>query len=107
MQDEGRPIGGRERVEHHEHGLADRVGRHRLLLRVDSGLVPRDRVGQIASQESSRRVPRERSMLSDTRPTTAVSQPPRFSTSRVSVPVSRSQVSWTASSASLKEPSIR
>jgi hypothetical protein len=41
------------------------------------------------------------------RATTVVSQPPRFFTARASVPVSRSQVSWTASSASLTEPSSR
>jgi hypothetical protein len=46
-------------------------------------------------------------MLSDIRATTAVSQPPRFSTAAGSVPVSRSQVSWTASSASLTDPSNR
>src|SRR5262245_12584290 len=39
--------------------------------------------------------------------TVVVSQPPRFSTPRVSARLSRSQASWTASSASLKEPSIR
>ena len=39
--------------------------------------------------------------------TTVVSQPPRFSTSLVSEPVSRSQVSCTASSASVIEPSSR
>ena len=46
-------------------------------------------------------------MLRDTLATTVVSQPPRFSTSLVSAPLSRSQVSWTASSASLAEPSSR
>ena len=46
-------------------------------------------------------------MLSDTRATTVVSQPPRFCTSLASVPVSLSQVSWTASSASVIEPSSR
>ena len=46
-------------------------------------------------------------MFSDTRPTTVVSQPPRFSISSASERLSRSQASWTASSASLSEPSIR
>ena len=46
-------------------------------------------------------------MFSETRATTVVSQAPRFSTSLVSVRLSRSQASWTASSASLSEPSIR
>jgi hypothetical protein len=48
-----------------------------------------------------------RSMFNETRATTVVSQPPRFSASRASVRLSRSQGSWTASSASLGEPSIR
>jgi hypothetical protein len=46
-------------------------------------------------------------MLRDTRATTVVSQPPRFSTAVVSAPVIRSQVSCTASSASVIEPSSR
>jgi hypothetical protein len=43
----------------------------------------------------------------DTRATTVVSQPGRFSTSEVSARLRRSQPSCTASSASLIEPSIR
>ncbi len=46
-------------------------------------------------------------MSRHTRPTTVVSHPPRFPMSLVSERLSRSQVSWTASSASLIEPSIR
>ena len=46
-------------------------------------------------------------MFSDTRATTVVSHPPRFSTWLESERASRSQASWTASSASLIEPSIR
>jgi hypothetical protein len=46
-------------------------------------------------------------MFSETRATTVVSQPSRFSTSLVSARLRRSQASWTASSASLSEPSIR
>ena len=46
-------------------------------------------------------------MFRHTRATTVVSQPPRFSTSLVSARLTRSQASWTASSASLTEPSIR
>lgn len=56
---------------------------------------------------SSRRALRERSMSRQTRPTTVVSQPARFSTSEVSLRLSRSHDSCTASSASLNEPSIR
>jgi hypothetical protein len=46
-------------------------------------------------------------MSSDTWGTTVVSQPPRFSISSGSLPLRRSQASWTASSASLTEPSTR
>ena len=56
---------------------------------------------------SSRRDRRERSMSRQTRATTVVSQPPRFSTGFPPERSSRSQASWTASSASLAEPSIR
>ena len=50
---------------------------------------------------------RERSVFSEIRATTVVSQPPRFSMASASLRLSRSQVSCTASSASLTEPSIR
>src|SRR5436190_14134529 len=46
-------------------------------------------------------------MSSETRATTVVSQPARFSTASVSERESRSHASCTASSASLAEPSIR
>src|SRR5436189_6170312 len=46
-------------------------------------------------------------MSRQTRATTVVSQPPRFATASVSERLSRSHASWTASSASLDEPSIR
>ena len=60
-----------------------------------------------ASSGSSRRDLRERSMSRHTRATTVVSQPPRFSTPLVSARLSRSHASCTASSASVREPSIR
>ena len=60
--------------------------------------------GTRTSSGCSRRVLRARSMFSATRATTVVSQPRRFSTSLVSARLSRSQASWTASSASLSEP---
>ncbi|CAM5397229.1 hypothetical protein STANM309S_00735 [Streptomyces tanashiensis] len=46
-------------------------------------------------------------MSRQTRPTTVVSQPLRFSTPLTSLRLSLNQASWTASSASLTEPSIR
>ncbi len=63
--------------------------------------------GTKVSMGSSRREARERSMLRQTRLTTVVSQPARFLTSLTSAWLSLSQVSCTASSASLSEPSIR
>ncbi len=71
----------------------------------DSGPAPRP--ASCVSNASSRRFSRARSRFRHTRPTTVVSQPPRFWTSLVSVRSRRSQASWTASSASLAEPSIR
>jgi hypothetical protein len=56
---------------------------------------------------SSRRARRARSMSRETRPTTVVSQAPRFSTAASSVRLKRSQASWTASSASSSVPSMR
>ncbi|NYJ14369.1 hypothetical protein GGI64_005461 [Rhizobium leguminosarum] len=50
---------------------------------------------------------RARSMSRQMRATTVVSQPPRLPMSVVSARLSRSQASWTASSASLREPSMR
>jgi hypothetical protein len=40
VQDEGEPLGGRERVEHDQQRQADRVGEHRLVLRVAGGALP-------------------------------------------------------------------
>ncbi len=49
---------------------------------------------------------RDCSMFRHTRATTVVSQPPRFSIWLASERLSRSQVSWTASSASPARPSV-
>src|SRR6266581_2466189 len=46
-------------------------------------------------------------MSRQTRPTTVVSHAPRFSTAAVSDRLSRSHASWSASSASVNEPSMR
>jgi hypothetical protein len=66
-----------------------------------------DRLRNVRPIGSSRRDLRERSMSRQIRATTVVSQPPRFSTAWVSERFSRSQVSCTASSTSLVEPSMR
>ena len=56
---------------------------------------------------SSRRVERARSRSRLRRATIVVSQPPRFSTAALSARLARSQASWTVSSASDSEPSMR
>jgi hypothetical protein len=66
-----------------------------------------DRVGHVWPERSSRRVLRDRNMFSDMGAMIVVSHASRFSTSVVSLRLTRSHVSWTASSASLNEPSIR
>ena len=60
-----------------------------------------------ASQLSSRRELRDRSMSRLIRPTTVVSQPPRLVISVASLRLSRSHASCTASSASAADPSTR
>ena len=60
-----------------------------------------------ASSASSRRRRRASSMVRHTRETTVVSQPPTLSTSLVSARTMRSHASWSASSASAREPSTR
>ena len=107
VQHEREPLGRAQRLEHDEQREADRVGQQRLVLGVGAVLAVTIGSGRCTPKDSSRRDRRERSMFSDTRATTVVSQPPRFSISRLSERLSRSQASCTASSASLSEPSIR
>jgi len=104
VQHEREPLGGCQGVEDHERET-DRVGQQRLLL----GSIPSPGFGPgtCSSRGCSRRDLRECSMFRHTRATTVVSQPPMFSTPLASERVSRSQASWTASSASAREPSIR
>ena len=107
VQHEGETLGRRQPLEHDVQGALDRVGELGLELRValaravDGGVV-RDVLGEL---DASRRLVRDRSMSRHTRLTTVVSQPPRLL--MPSVRCSRSQVSWTASSASWVFPSIR
>ena len=107
MQHEREPLGGIQRLEHHEQRQADRVGQQRLVLGIDPVRGLTIGSGTCGPSGSSRRDLRERSMSRHTRATTVVSHPPRFSTPLVSDRLRRSQASWTASSASLSEPSIR
>ena len=106
MQDERQSLGWLQHLQNDQQRQADRVGQQRFLLGVDA--IPlAARASPAASSDSSRRDVRERSMSRQTRATTRVSQPPRFSTLLVSARLRRSHASCTASSASLTEPSMR
>ena len=110
VQHERHPLGRRQRLQHHQQRQPDRVRQQRLVLRVGPASARRrlDRPSRtLRVQRLLAPRPAERSMSRQTRATTVVSQPPRFSTSLVSARLSRSQASCTASSASLAEPSIR
>ena len=104
VQHEGKPFGRRQRFQHHQQRGADGIGHAPHRAHASSSTTGSGTCGPIGS---SRRDLRERSMSRQTRATTVVSQPPRFSTALVSERLSRSQVSCTASSTSLVEPSMR
>jgi hypothetical protein len=106
VRHEGEPLGRGERIEHHEQSQADRVGENRLIGRVGTSLLTNGS-GMCMPAGSSGRAARERSRLRQTRATTVVSHPPGFCTSSGPEPLRRSQASWSASSASAWEPSIR
>jgi hypothetical protein len=76
-----------------------------------SGSTPSTRLttgsGVCTPSGSSGRESRERNTFRHTLATTVVSQPPMFSMPLASARLGRSHASWTASSASLSEPSIR
>jgi hypothetical protein len=107
VQDEREPLGGIERLEHHHQRETHRVGQQRLLL----GVAPiRDTHNRIGDMDTERLLTTSLtgcSWLRHTRATTVVSHPPRFSMFFPSERLSRSQTSWTASSASFIDPSIR
>ena len=93
MQDEGDPLGRGERVEHDKHRQPDQVGQLDLLCRVLLGIVAGDRRQDALVGRFLPRALRVRSMSSEIRPTTVVSQPPMLSTASESVRLSRSQAS--------------
>jgi hypothetical protein len=107
VQHEREPLGRTQRFEHQEQRETNRVGQQSFV----RGSIPPARLtigsGTCTPRGSSRRDLRERSMSRHTRATTVVSHPPRFATPVGSERMRRSQASWTASSASLSEPSIR
>jgi hypothetical protein len=104
VQAEGQPLGGGEGVEHDHQRAPDRVGVLGLRGRVGHqvvGYAGRLRAETLAPGGSRAQLSRQ------IRETTVVSQAGRLSTSETSLRSSRSQVSWTASSASCTDPSSR
>lgn len=104
------PFGGNQFLQDDLERKADRVGQQGVLLGIGAGAD--DGVGQVRLERlfpacRERASSRERSMSRHSRLVIVVSHPARFSTSPAPLRLSRSQVSWTASSASDSEPSIR
>jgi len=106
VEHERDPFGRGKLFEHHEHGEADRVGQERFVLRVHPAVAVRDRLVHLRLQRFL--TPRlagaqhvQAHTCHDRR------DPPRFPTPLAPERLSRSQDSWTASSASLTEPSMR
>jgi hypothetical protein len=106
MQDERDPFCGSERLEDDEQREANRVTADRILCSGSTSSSSAPGSGNCTPAGSSRRL-RDRRMSRHTRPTTVVNHPLRFSTPLVRVRLSRNQASWTASSASLSDPSMR
>jgi hypothetical protein len=107
VQHEREPLRRRQRLEHDEQREPDGIGEERLVLRIDSVRSIEKQVREPPGERLVSAALRERSMFSEIRATTVVSQAPRFSSSIASVRFSLSHASCTASSASLSEPSIR
>ena len=91
-----------EGLKHNQEGRADRIGEDRLFF--GTGELE---LGAVCSSGSSLWLRRERSIPRQTRDTTVVSHPPRLSMLSVSERSRRIQVSCTASSAAVREPSMR
>jgi hypothetical protein len=107
VEHECETFGRGQAIEHHEQGQAVLVGQQGLVFGPEAPLPVTTGSGRWTPNASSRRRLRDLSMFRQMRATIVVSQPPRFSTSLVSARLARSQASWTASSASVSEPSIR
>jgi hypothetical protein len=85
---------------------ADRVGQQSLPLGIGAG-VGADGGGEVEVERLFSAYRARAEHVQATRLVIVVSHPARFSTSPAPLRLSRSQVSWTASSASDSEPSIR
>jgi hypothetical protein len=108
VQHERQAFGGRERLEDDQEGEPDGVGEERLVLGFHAPLGADDGVRNVrVERHLPMRPAGPEHVFKHTRAITVVSHPPRFATSLVSAPLNRSHDSWTASSASLSEPSIR
>jgi hypothetical protein len=99
----------RERGEHDQQRESDRVGEQRLVLGSDPAASLAAGSGTSGPSGTSGRERRACNMFRHTRERTVVSQLPRFSIEFMSErpSLTLSQASWTASSASLAEPSMR
>ena len=106
VQHEREPLGRRERVQHDQQRQPDRVGQHRLVLRAGAS-GGRGRLGISTERLLAPRLAARAACpgRSGRRPWSASRRGCRPRS--VSARLSRSQASWTASSASLGEPSIR
>jgi len=93
-----------ERLKQNQQGRADRVGEDRLFFGADERELE---LALVRSSSSSCWLRRERSIPRHTRDTTVVSHPPRLSMLSASERFRRIQVSCTASSAAVREPSMR
>ncbi len=101
------PLGGSQPLEDHEQCQTDRVGQEHLVLGIDPVSAIQDRLRHVHGERLLAPRLAGASMFRHTRATTVVSHPPMFSTSLVSARLVLIQASWTASSASEGEPSIR
>ena len=105
VQDEGQPLGGRQRLEHDQQRQGDGVGQLGLVRGVAGG--DDDRIGHVGLQRLLAPGPagaqhvQAHARQHRRQPRAEVLDSVRVAAAK------RSQVSWTASSASLSEPSIR
>ena len=101
------PFRRAERLHDDQQPEPDRVGEQRLVLGAGPSAGSMTGSGTCGPNGSSGLLWRARSMFNDTRATIVVSHAPRLSTPLASARDTLSQASWTASSASVSEPSIR
>ena len=105
VEHERQPLGRSQRVEYHLKRQTDGVGKKRLVLGAGPVLGTDDRVRHMREGVLATRRARAKDVQANPRDDRR--QPASFSTPLVSDRSNLSQASWTASSASLNDPSIR